>query len=45
MKNNVFFLFSESNPYKHLLKSIQIESKEYKYYDITDFGKKYGKYL
>ncbi|XP_076175293.1 cytoplasmic aconitate hydratase [Ptiloglossa arizonensis] len=34
---------AESNPYKHLLKSIQIESKEYKYYDITDFGKKYDR--
>nr|XP_033342162.1 cytoplasmic aconitate hydratase-like [Megalopta genalis] len=31
------------NPYNHLLKSITIESKDYKYYDISSFGKKYDR--
>ncbi|XP_015434791.1 PREDICTED: cytoplasmic aconitate hydratase-like, partial [Dufourea novaeangliae] len=33
----------EENPYNHLLKSITIGSKEYKYYDISSFGKKYDR--
>ncbi|XP_078033327.1 cytoplasmic aconitate hydratase [Augochlora pura] len=31
------------NPYNHLLKTITIESKDYKYYDISSFGKKYDR--
>lgn len=31
------------NPYKHLLKSIKIGQKECQYYDIGNFGTKYGK--
>ncbi|XP_076630720.1 cytoplasmic aconitate hydratase [Colletes latitarsis] len=31
------------NPYDHLLKSIKIGSKEYKYYDIANLGKKYDR--
>lgn len=31
------------NPYKHLLTSIKIGQKECQYYDIGNFGTKYGK--
>ncbi|XP_003695791.1 cytoplasmic aconitate hydratase [Apis florea] len=31
------------NPYNHLMKSIKIGLKEYKYFDITNFGKKYDR--
>ncbi|XP_076650973.1 cytoplasmic aconitate hydratase [Halictus rubicundus] len=31
------------NPYNHLLKSVTIESKDYNYYDISSFGKKYDR--
>ncbi|XP_076301008.1 cytoplasmic aconitate hydratase isoform X1 [Lasioglossum baleicum] len=34
---------AEENPYNHLLKSVTIESKDYKYYDINSFGKKYDR--
>lgn len=33
-----------NNPYNNLLKPLKIGSKEYKYYDISSFGKKYGAY-
>ncbi|XP_031843107.1 cytoplasmic aconitate hydratase isoform X2 [Nomia melanderi] len=36
-------IMAEENPYNHLLKSITIESKEYKYYDISSFGTKYDR--
>ncbi|XP_026668487.1 cytoplasmic aconitate hydratase-like isoform X1 [Ceratina calcarata] len=35
--------FIPENPYKHLIKPIQIGSKEYKYYDITNVGGKYDR--
>ncbi|OAD59279.1 Cytoplasmic aconitate hydratase, partial [Eufriesea mexicana] len=31
------------NPYNHLMKSIKIGLKEYKYFDIASFGKKYDR--
>ncbi|XP_068978229.1 cytoplasmic aconitate hydratase-like isoform X2 [Bombus flavifrons] len=31
------------NPYNHLMKSIKIGLKEYKYFDITNIGKKYDR--
>ncbi|PBC30251.1 cytoplasmic aconitate hydratase [Apis cerana] len=31
------------NPYNHLMKSIKIGLKEYKYFDIANFGKKYDR--
>ncbi|KAJ8706814.1 hypothetical protein PYW07_012892 [Mythimna separata] len=32
-----------NNPYSHLLKSINIDGKEYKYYDVTGLGDKYDR--
>ncbi|XP_076758743.1 cytoplasmic aconitate hydratase [Xylocopa sonorina] len=34
---------AEGNPYKYLLNSIQIGLKNYKYFNITDFGEKYDR--
>ncbi|XP_017753890.1 PREDICTED: cytoplasmic aconitate hydratase-like [Eufriesea mexicana] len=34
---------AENNPYNHLMKSIKIGLKEYKYFDIASFGKKYDR--
>ncbi|XP_043601873.1 cytoplasmic aconitate hydratase-like isoform X1 [Bombus pyrosoma] len=36
-------LFSDENPYNYLMKSIKIGLKEYKYFDITNIGKKYDR--
>lgn len=36
-------IMAGENPYKHLLKSIQIGSKECHYYDIASFGGKYDR--
>lgn len=37
------FVILGINPYKHLVKSIELESKKYQYYDVGSFGPKYGK--
>ncbi|XP_003487432.1 cytoplasmic aconitate hydratase [Bombus impatiens] len=34
---------ADENPYNHLMKSIKIGLKEYKYFDITNIGKKYDR--
>ncbi|XP_053977010.1 cytoplasmic aconitate hydratase-like [Hylaeus volcanicus] len=34
---------AEDNPFNNILKSIKVGSKEYKYYDVTHFGKKYDR--
>ncbi|XP_076394801.1 cytoplasmic aconitate hydratase isoform X2 [Megachile rotundata] len=34
---------AENNPYNNLLKTLKVGSKEYKYYDISSFGKKYDR--
>ncbi|XP_043526666.1 cytoplasmic aconitate hydratase-like [Frieseomelitta varia] len=34
---------AEQNPYNHLMKSIKIGLKDYKYFDITNIGKKYDR--
>ncbi|KAF9417251.1 hypothetical protein HW555_005653, partial [Spodoptera exigua] len=30
-----------NNPYQHLLKTIEIDGKQFKYYDVTGLGEKY----
>ncbi|CAH0698346.1 unnamed protein product [Spodoptera exigua] len=32
-----------NNPYQHLLKTIQIDGKQFKYYDVTGLGEKYDR--
>ena len=36
-------IMADENPYNHLMKSIKIGLKEYKYFDITNIGKKYDR--
>ena len=36
-------IMADENPYNYLMKSIKIGLKEYKYFDITNIGKKYDR--
>ena len=36
-------IMADENPYKYLLKTIKIGSKEYEYYDVSSFGNKYAR--